>query len=127
MKLTPEQIEEQRREVADLQAVMDTPGFGTGRAFRDRKEQENEALALLPDPEWMAPVMASTDPASNWMISSFGNSGEDGADWYLVMDNVRASMTVDLEFPEDAKMDALRVAAILNAYRMGLLVRKDAG
>ena len=55
---------------AELQAVMDRPGFGTGRA------QENEALALLPDPEWMAPVMASTDPASNRMISSFGNSGE---------------------------------------------------
>ena len=110
----------------ELQAIMDSPGFGTGRAFRDRKAQENEALALLPDPEWMAPVMASTDGSSNWMISSFGNSGEDGADWYLVTDNVRASMTVDLEFPEDAKMDALRVAAVLNAYRMGLLVRKDA-
>ncbi len=111
----------------DLQAIMDKPGFGTGRAFRDRKAQENEALALLPDPEWMAPVMASTDGSSNWMICSFGNSSDDNADWYLVTDNVRASMTVDLEFPEDAKMDALRVAAILNAYRMGLLVRKDAG
>ena len=34
----------------ELQAIMDSPGFGTGRAFRDRKAQENEALALLPDP-----------------------------------------------------------------------------
>ena len=107
----------------DLQAIMDTPGFGTGRAFRDRKAQEAEALALLPDPAWMAPVMASTDPVSNWMICSFGNSSEDGADWFLVTDHVRASQTVDLEFPDDAKMDALRVAAIVNAYRMGLLVR----
>ena len=110
----------------ELQAIMDRPGFGTGRAFRDRKAQENEALALLPDPAWMAPVMASTDCASNWMICSFGNSGEDHSDWYLVTDTVRASMMVDLEFPEDAKLDALRVAAVLNAYRMGLLVRKDA-
>lgn len=109
----------------DLQAIMDKPGFGTGRAFRDRKAQENEALALLPDPEWMAPVMASTDCASNWMICSFGNSGEDNSDWFLVADTVRASHLADLEFPEDAKMDALRVAAILNAYRMGLLARKD--
>lgn len=109
----------------ELQAIMDRPGFGTGRAFLDRKAQENEALALLPDPEWMAPVMASTDPASNWMISSFGNSDEDGADWYLVTDHVRGSNLADMEFPEDAKMDALRVAAVLNAYRMGLLVRKD--
>ena len=38
----------------ELQAIMDRPGFGTGRAYRDRKAQENEALALLPDPEWMA-------------------------------------------------------------------------
>lgn len=111
---------------AELQAVMDRPGFGTGRAFLDRKEQENEALALLPDPEWMAPVMASTDPASNWMISSFGNSNDDNCDWYLVTDHVRGSNLADMEFPEDAKMDALRVAAVLNAYRMGLLVRKDA-
>ena len=107
----------------DLQAIMDTPGFGTGRAFRDRKAQENEALALLPDPAWMAPVMASTDPERNWMICAFGNSSEDGADWFLVTDHVRASQIVDLEFPDDAKLNALTVAAILNAYRMGLLVR----
>ena len=29
----------------ELQAIMDRPGFGTGRAFRDRNAQENEALA----------------------------------------------------------------------------------
>ena len=109
----------------DLQAIMDKPGFGTGRAFRDRKAWENEALALLPDPAWMAPVMASQDCASGWLICSFGNSSEDNCDWHLITDSVRASMTVDLEFPEDAKMDALRVAAILNAYRMGLLIKKE--
>lgn len=110
----------------ELRRAMDAPGFGTGRAFRDRKAQENEALALLPDREWMAPVLASTDPCSNWMICSFGTSSDDNCEWFLVTDRVRASMTVDLEFPEDAKMDALRVAAILNAYRMGLLVVKEA-
>ena len=110
----------------ELQKVMDTPGFGTGRAFRDRQAQENEALALLPDPAWMAPVMASTDANTNWLICSFGNSADDGQDWHLVTDTVRASLLVDLEFPEDAKMDALRVAAIINAYRMGILVRTTA-
>ena len=109
----------------ELQAIMDRPGFGTGRAFRDRLAQENEALALLPDPAWMAPVMASTDCMSNWMICSFGNYGEDNSAWFLVTDTVRASHLADLEFPEDAKLDALRVAAVLNAYRMGLLVRRD--
>lgn len=111
----------------ELQAIMDRPGFGTGRAFRDSKAQENEALALLPDPAWMAPVMASTDGASNWMICSFGNANEDNCDWYLVTDHVRGSNLADMEFPEDAKMDALRVAAVLNAYRMGLLIRKEGG
>lgn len=109
----------------ELQAIMDRPGFGTGRAFRDRKAQENECRALLPDPAKMAPVMASTDDASNWLICSFGNSSEDGCDWHLVTDTVRASMMADLEFPDDAKMDALRVAAVLNAYRMGILIIKE--
>jgi len=111
---------------AELQAIMDSPGFGTGRAFRDRKAQENEALTLLPDPALMAPVMASTDCVSNWMICSFGNSNDDHCDWFLVTDHVRGSNLADMEFPEDAKLDALRVAAVLNAYRMGLLVRRDA-
>lgn len=109
----------------ELQAVMDAPGFGSGRAYRDRKAQENEAMALLPKPDDVAPVMASKDPTSNWMICSFGNSNEDGRDWFLVTDNVRASEVADRDFPADAKLDALRVAAILNAYRMGLLIRKD--
>lgn len=112
-----------RRE--ELQAIMDAPGFGTGMAYRDRKAQEAEALALLPDRAWMAPVMATTDAGSGWLICSFGNSSEDGMDWHFVTDRVRASMTVDLEFPDDAKMDALRVAAVLNAFRLGRLVVRD--
>jgi hypothetical protein len=110
----------------ELQRIMDAPGFGTGRAFRNQKAQEQEVLALLPDPAWMAPVMASTDGASNWMVCSFGNSSDDGQDWHLVTDHVRASILADREFPDDAKMDAFRVAAIINAYRMGLLIRRDA-
>lgn len=110
---------------AELQAIMDAPGFGTGRAYRDRKAQEAEALALLPDREWMAPVMASQDCQSNWMICAFGCSNEDNSEWFLVTDSVRASNVGDMEFPEDAKMDAMRVAAIVNAYRMGLLVKAE--
>lgn len=110
----------------ELQRIMDTPGFGSGRAFLERKTQEREILALLPDPVWMTPVMAvSESPMDNWVIASFGNSNEDGKDWHLVTDCVRASILAHAEFPEDAKLDALRVAAILNAYRLGLLVRAD--
>ena len=105
---------------SELQEIMNRPGFGSGRAYLDRKAQEKEAVALLPDRIRMAPVMASTN-LDNWMICSFG-AGDDGEDWFLVTDQVRASSMADLEFPDCAKMDALRVAAIINAYRLGLLV-----
>lgn len=112
---------------ADLQAIMDKPGFGTGRAFRDQKAQEAEALALLPDPKDVMPVRASTDAGAGWLVCSFGNSGEDGQDWHLITDEVRGSIVAEFsDYPADAKMDALRTAAIVNAWRMGLLVRKDA-
>ena len=111
---------------AELQKIMDAPGFGTGRAFRDRKAQENDAIALLPDRAWMAPVMASTEMSRNWLICSFGNSGNDGQDWHLVTDHTRASDLGNAMFPEDARTDAHAVAAVLNAYRMGLLVLREA-
>ena len=108
----------------DLQRIMDMPGFGTGRAFRDQKAQEAEALALLPDPKDVMPVRASTDAGAGWLVCSFGNSGEDGQDWHLITDEVRGSIVAEFsEYPRDAKMDALRTAAIVNAYRMGLLVK----
>ena len=106
---------------SDLQRAIDTPGFGTGRALRDRLAQEAECIALLPDRAWMAPVMAAND-AGNWMIASFGNSGNDGDDWFLVTDHVNASALGDAMFPQDAKTDAMAVAALLNAWRMGILV-----
>lgn len=109
----------------DLQRIMDAPGFGTGRAFRDQKAQEAEALALLPDPASVMPVRASTNMGAGWLVCSFGN--EDGQDWYLITDEVRGSIVAEFsDYPADAKMDALRTAAIVNAYRMGLLVRRDA-
>jgi len=108
-----------------LQKIMDAPGFGTGRAFRDRKAQENEVIALLPDRAWMAPVMASPECARNWLVASFGNSGDDGQDWYVVTDHVRASNLGDATFPIDARSDARAVAALCNAWRMGLLVLRD--
>jgi hypothetical protein len=107
-----------------LTAIANMPGFGTGRAFRDQKAQENEALELLPDPASVMPVRATTDAGSGWLVCSFGNSGEDGDDWHLITDEVRGSIVAEFsDYPADAKWDALRTAAIVNAYRMGLLVR----
>lgn len=106
---------------AELQAIMNAPGFGRGRAYLDQKAQEVEALALLPDPRTVAPVRAACS-VDDWFIASFGNSTDDGKDWYLTTDAVRASELADAAFPCDAKIDAHAVAAILNCYRMGLLV-----
>jgi len=106
----------------ELQKIMDAPGFGTGRAFRDQKAQENDAIALLPDRAWMKPVMAAPNVADGWLVCSFGNIGDDGQDWYLVTDNVRASGMASAIFPDDAKTDAHAIAAVMNAWRMGLIV-----
>jgi len=109
--------------IAELQAVMNDPGFGRGRAYLEQKAQEAEALSLLPDPQDVAPVRA-VSTVDDWFIAGFGNSNEDGKDWYLTTDQVRASALVDAAFPCDAKIDAHAVAAILNCYRMGLLIRR---
>jgi hypothetical protein len=109
---------------AELQAIIDAPGLGRGRAYIDQKTQEAEALALLPIPERMAPVRASTT-LNDWMICSFGLAdGGEGEEWFLTTDSVRASSLVDAHFPCDAKIDAHAVAALLNAWRMGCIVPK---
>lgn len=109
---------------AELQAIIDAPGFGRGRAYIEQRAQEAEALALLPDPATMVPVRAATS-LNDWMICSFGADG-DGTEWFLTTDSVRGSSLADACFPDDAKMDAHAVAALLNAWRLGLIVRKDA-
>ena len=109
-----------------LQSIMDAPGFGTGRAFRDQKAQEAEALSLLPDPEGVMPVRAVTNVGEGWLLCSMGHSGEDGNDWHIVTDCVRGSVMAEFsDLPTDAKADAHIVAAIINAYRMGLLVIRE--
>ena len=81
----------------------------------------------LPNPLKMAPLRA--DPISkmgeNWPIAwNTGNSGDDGQDWCIQTDLVRASEMIDLEFPADAKSDAEAIVAIVNAYREGRLVER---
>ena len=82
----------------------------------------------LPDPRRMAPVKAAPAETAtdNWIVAyQTGNSSEDGDDWCIVTDNVRASVLMDLDFPGDARDDAEAIAAILNAYREGRLVPRD--
>ena len=81
----------------------------------------------LPDPRRMAPVKAvrSDTALDNWLIAYQTGNADDGADWCIVTDNVRASVLFGLDFPADARDDAEAIAAILNAYREGRLVLRD--
>jgi hypothetical protein len=110
----------------DLHAIAKTPGFGSGKRARDRLAAEADLRAQLPPPERMLPVMASTDAAENWLICSFGHDEQSGADWHLTTDRVRGLDTCGMALAQDARADAETVAAILNAYRLGVLVVKGA-
>ena len=80
-----------------------------------------------PDPKLIAPVKAACCDAlmDDWpILFRAGNSGQDFEDWGICTDNVRGSSLMDCEFPQDAKDDALFIAALINAYRTGELVRK---
>ena len=82
----------------------------------------------LPNPKLMAPLKASPmDQIGNdWPVAwQTGNSGDDGQDWCIQTDRVRASELADLDFPSDAKADAEAIVAIVNAYRLGMLVLKS--
>ena len=79
----------------------------------------------LPDPKRMAPIRAApvSQMGDHWPLAwSTGNSGDDGQDWCIQTDHVRASELIDCEFPSDAKTDAQAIVAIVNAYRTGRLV-----
>ena len=76
-----------------------------------------------PRPRQIAPVKAQGDfTGDDWLICSFGNSGEDGRDWVLVTDSVRASELADCYFPSDAKHDAEFLVQLLDAYRSGRII-----
>lgn len=80
----------------------------------------------LPDPKAMAPLKAApnSEMGDNWPIAwTTGNSSDDGNDWHICTDNVRASEMAEVEFPSDAKHDAHAIVAIVNAYREGRLVQ----
>ena len=105
----------------ELTSIANLPGFGTGKTARDRMAAEAEALALLPDPKWVPIVVAAPD--SNLVpMAHFGNSRDDGKDWGIYHDGRESDVWA---FGDDAKTDAQIVAAIINAYRLGLIIRND--
>jgi len=103
---------------------MDLPAAGQAGNGLDMIDAEHAALNgnILPDPTKLPPVMASTDCTSNWLVASFGCDTRDGRDWHLVTVNIRGSDTVGLTLMNGARDDAVVIAAIVNAYRLGKLV-----
>lgn len=67
-----------------------------------------ELLALATTRPWKANTADKT--GEDWLIGSLGNSNEDGQDWIVTTDRVRAS-----ELDGDAKFDAALIVAAVNA------------
>ena len=107
----------------DLKRIANSGSYGSGKAVRDKAAAEREALSLLPEPEFMNEFVAADNGGHLVPLCHFGCSNEDGKDWGIYHDGHdyhNAAL-----FGIDAKSDARAVAAVLNAYRMGLLVRAD--
>lgn len=104
----------------DLKRIADAPGYGTGKVVRDQLAAEADCRAALPHPDKIAAIQARSNDGGHLVpMAHFGYSVEGDLDWGLYHDG-----TDDLSaaFGHDAKQDALTVAAIINAYRTGILV-----
>lgn len=107
----------------ELRQIANAPGYGTGKVARDRMAAERDIRAILPDPRAM-PVMIASGAAMTSMqipLCHFGYSSEHDADWSIMMDRPCEADAVG----HDAALDAEVIAAILNAFRMGIIVVKD--
>lgn len=105
----------------ELERIANAKGFGTGAAARDRMAAEREAIDLLPSPSSLPVIEARGDDGRHLMpMAQFGNSSDDGKDWAIFHDGCGREWCC---LGEDARDDARIVAAIVNAYRMGLIKR----
>jgi hypothetical protein len=106
----------------DLKRVANAPGYGIGQRVRDRLAAEAECKALLPDPGWVPAVVASCEARSGLPMCHFGN--DPTGDWSIFYAERPLG---DSPFGLSAEDDARIVAAIINAYRLGLIGRATIG
>jgi len=110
--------------MTDLHKIANMPGYGTGKAARDRLAFRNEILALLPEPCWVQELTVSSDLTARTVpLAHFGYSSEEKIDAQIIFEPLDME---DWAFGKDAMDDARIVAAIVNAYALGILVRADA-
>lgn len=104
----------------ELKRIANSGTYGSGKSVRDKLSAEASVLEDLPEANRVPTVVAATDHSHMVAMAHFGNFSEDGLDWGLYHDGREDSVWC---FGDDAKDDAKAVAAIINAYRMGILVR----
>ena len=103
----------------DLKRIANAPGYGTGKAARDRMHVEAECREMLPDPRALPVFVAGPDGMMSTHIPMchFGHSSDDGTDWGIYHDDVTETDAIGHDAADDARV----VAAILNAYRQGVV------
>jgi len=92
----------------DLHDIANARGFGTGKAYRDRKAAEAECLALLPtNPRDLPTFVAGTGGLQAWMIpmAHFGNSSEDRQNWAIYHDGVTEGDAIGHDAADDAALE----------------------
>lgn len=106
------------------QVVADMPGYGSGKRYRDMLAAAQEARAALPKADEVGAVYASASLDVNaTLLASFGCGDED--DWHLLALPARVMDHNEYNMGLDAGDDCRAVAAIVNAYRLGLLVLRE--
>lgn len=106
----------------ELKRIANTGSFGSGKSARDKIHARKESLSILPDRFFMPELIASSEMGSMVPMCHFGNSSEDGKDWGIYHDGFDYCGAATLGI--DARDDAKIIAAIVNLYRMGVLVEK---
>ncbi|HMQ38147.1 MAG TPA: hypothetical protein PKA07_11345 [Micropruina sp.] len=106
----------------ELERAANARGFGTGQALRDRLAAEAECRALLPDRGDVPAMTAAADNGRmpNGPVLYCGYSSEAGEDWNVYAEDGWRD-TDTMAIGDDAKTDAQIIAAIINAYRLGIL------
>tara|TARA_R110002110_G_scaffold126601_4_gene305162 strand:- start:546 stop:902 length:357 start_codon:yes stop_codon:yes gene_type:complete len=103
--------------IDDLNTIINSPGYGTGKAAREKADARADRANHIPKPHDMNEMTLSDLGAP---IAHFGNDPEDGKDYSITVNAYGST-----EECKGAGHDARAFVALWNAYRDGDLVWKD--
>ena len=104
--------------MGDLQDAIDARWFGTGKAVRDKLFAKSERRLHVPKPQDMNELVLAFSPEA--MVGSFGFDPTIEKDIYINAEGYAATATMD-----GAKIEAMAIIALWNAYREGDLIWKS--